>query len=336
MLNNFTLCPGGAFIQCESVAEFDPNMPNPITPEVTQQVTVELKNDTAYRPVDKVLHKLQPIADQVISLYSTEFTSDRESVVGQLDNVGELANEIANTMIMMLTKMSAMYKVCSCDEFKYSDVKNNLGYFIKNIQKINQQGYTELCNTTVSQIPMFMCYDMERMIKLYLTAYGNDLPDYPYDMEQLHKSIGYTNNGVIVFQNVLDMLNCMFHDPDRRFRLEVPESIRLQMDDAMSNCSNIYDKPAACDRSLDCKIIKFISVRLRMIKRTIYNLQSDVLDDVNNTNIEKDVRRVISGTIDLFAVPFMILIHYAYDVQNCLDVQTDINNSVKNIMNEIK
>ena len=48
MFMDYTLCPGGAFIQCESVAAFDPNMPTDVTPEVQDQIVTELKPQVEY------------------------------------------------------------------------------------------------------------------------------------------------------------------------------------------------------------------------------------------------------------------------------------------------
>ena len=145
MFMDYTLCPGGAFIQCESVAAFDPNMPTDVTPEVQDQIVTELKPQVEYyQRVDKVLHILSGIADQVLDLYDLPFTEDREENMAKLDQVGDLAAEIANCMIMMVTKIYAMYTALNTEKFVYEPVNSNLGYFIKNISEFRRQGRTKL------------------------------------------------------------------------------------------------------------------------------------------------------------------------------------------------
>ena len=62
MLFSTTLCPGGAFMLHESVAEFDPNAQGAVTPEMVNQVRDELKPVVStYDPVDKLILKLTPL-----------------------------------------------------------------------------------------------------------------------------------------------------------------------------------------------------------------------------------------------------------------------------------
>ena len=78
MFNDVTLYPGGAFMLCESIGEFDDNMPAPAPAAVPSDWNAE-------DPVIKLISKMKPIYDQRIAPllnmnYSYETSEDERSV----------------------------------------------------------------------------------------------------------------------------------------------------------------------------------------------------------------------------------------------------------------
>lgn len=337
MFMDFTLCPGGAFIQCESVAEFDPNMPSPVTPEVRQEVVAELKPQVEhYQTVDKVLHKLSDKADAVLNLYDTEILADRENAIALLDNVGNLATEIANCMVMLVTKLNAMRAACVCDQFVYEGVYNNLGYFIKNAPKLRKQGYTKIMSSNLV-LPAVCGYDVNRMLALYLKAYSIDLPDFPFDFDQIRNALAYSDNAGSVFDDARDMIVCLYQDPERRYRLERQESIQFDLDSIINSatyCDNENIKIA--DDQMAPRIVKFISLRLSVIKKRIYDLQLALMDDQQDNDSQIKIRRIIAGTVDLFVIPMIYCLSIAYEVQSAINNHNIINQFATDCMKTVK
>lgn len=332
MFMDYTLCPGGAFIQCESVAAFDPNMPTDVTPEVQDQIVTELKPQVEYyQMVDKVLHILSGIADQVLELYELPFTEDREENMAKLDQVGDLAAEIANCMIMMVTKIYAMYTALNTEKFVYEPVNSNLGYFIKNISEFRRQGRTKLQSTRTS-LAAVSGYDMGRMLMLYIKAYKHELPDYPFDFDQIKNALAYSDNVNMAFKDARDFVNCMFHDPERRYRLENHEHIQFDLDSIISSCSFSECEIASQPREMNTIMVKFISSRLSMIKKSIYNLQVDIMDNMASEAYQKQIRRITSGAVDLFVVPLLYILSLAYDVQTAIGNHNVIEAAVTECM----
>lgn len=334
MFMDYTLCPGGAFIQCESVAAFDPNMPTDVTPEVQEQIVTELKLQIEYyKPVDKVLHKLSAIADQVLELYELPFTEDREENMAKLDQVGDLATEIANCMVMMVTKMNAMHTALTKERFVYEPVLNNLGYFIKNIAELRRQGRTNIQCTRTS-LTTVSGYDIGRMLTLYIKAYKHELPDYPFDFDQIRNALAYADNASMAFRDARDFVNCMFHDPERRYRLEKHEPIQFELDGIMSSCSfSDQCEIASQPHEMNTMMVKFISTRLSMIKKCVYNFQLDIMDDATSEMYQKQLRSITSGTVDLFVVPLLYVLSLAYEVQAAIENHNAIDAAVKDLMN---
>ena len=72
MFDNFTLCPGGAFMLHESVAEFDSNMAQAPVEDGTQDVE-NIKTELAkapqdYCPVGALVEKLRPTYQMITNI----------------------------------------------------------------------------------------------------------------------------------------------------------------------------------------------------------------------------------------------------------------------------
>ena len=79
-------------------------------------------------------------------------------------------------------------------------------------------------------------------------------------------------------------------------------------------------------------MVKFISSRLSMIKKSIYNLQVDIMDNMASEAYQKQIRRITSGAVDLFVVPLLYILSLAYDVQTAIGNHNAIEAAVTECM----
>ena len=337
MFLNFSLCPGGAMMMHESVAEFDPNMaviqPEPdVEPEVMKAET-----ETAYCPISKTLAKIGPMFDVSQKLATMTLNPDsNEEAVANLEYISKTASEFAEKMRFCLIKQDAIYQYVNRyeDGWCYEAIKNNLGFFMKNAHRLISQGYGRV-TVQLEDLPALDIWSVNRALGAYIES-NDELPSYPFDIGRLFDIVNYdkTNN---VFDTTEDLLKCLLFDHDRVVRLSVTRTEIHDLDNLIRRCSssNQFNGTVACaNDSVVCGLVAYMSRTLRMIKTKAYQLQCDLMNEVpmDTRHMQATVRQLVSGTINLLYLPAVYMLAVSFRMKNLIDTKNAMEQYVNQTM----
>lgn len=345
---SFSCCPGGAFMMCESAAEYDPEMQMPVQEEVLTQVKQELAPQVeTYCPVGVLINKLGPIYDKIYSLLNRQIDTEREGMISLIDEISATASEVADKMRICLMKQYALAVYVtendrSCEgSWATEELRNNLGFFMKNATRIKQQGYDKV-QWEERAIPQFWRWDIEHMLGLYMSANEVGLPDMPFSLENIREAMASNGNYADCFSTTIDMFNCLFKDPDRMLRLEEVRGRSMSLSELMSDLSqpfhDSYNPFTDSKRGARPFIIQYISKTLRKVKQCAYDLQCEIFDNEAH-NVDEHVscvKSMIAGTADIFFIPTIYLFSVAYRIRQEFAKREAVNAYVKGTMTIMK
>lgn len=345
MFTNLSLLKDGAFMMCESVAEFDPNMPDPNTPEVLEQVKRELAPQVeTYDPVNKLIRKMRPLYERVIAAGQINLEPESAEVaMGDLETVSTLASDVADAVRTCLTKMMAIYKLTADSEgnrWIYEEFNNNLGFFMKNRKAIKSDG-RDTFHYEADMMELFDQYDAMRVLHLRATAYPN-LPDYPISLNDFMVANPYMGDSGVLdrFESVTDIFNCILLDDERRIRIENSAIVNSNLDELFYNATSHNDcVHVRGERDSMAHLIRYISKYLRQIKICAYELQCGVMDHQDTVQIaeyHKCMRSMISGTMDMFYIPMFFMLHLAYRLRRSIACRNAVTNYVTQVKDIFK
>lgn len=336
MYMDFKLVPGGAFMMCESVAEFDPNVNEmaPEAPGVTEEQNVEAANHAmkeeldkheSYCPLAALGAKLSPLYEEVHNLLTEQLTyEDKEDMVRQLEYVSELATKIANAMRFCLVKTNALHKYMDRDAYYMEPVHEYGGFFLRNATKLQQDGY-DVITTTMEWLPEIDLYKVRDLISTCIEM-DDLLPTTPTDV--LHTV--YWSNDPVRFSSTIDFMDCFFNDPERLGRLTKSDSRSFNMTQ-LTRADHAVQEPCDC---FEAKIIHWMATLLRTIKMTCYELQCELMDPNCSLDMGNSLymSKLHSGVVNLFCIPAVYVIAEAYEIKNGLTAYQSIRDGVKEIL----
>ena len=334
MFTNFTLCPHGAFMMHESVAEFDPNVPVDAGKEEAQnqQIRAELTAKPAYCPIDAIMHKLKPIYDQVQSLYTTELQYEyKEDLIRMLDQCSKTASDVTEAMEVCLVKHTALYDFVNTTKWTSEPLLNNGAFFMKNLKRLHTDGYDQV-SVMYEFLPEINTYDICTKLRVFMNM-DDVLPQLPADPLNFEGCYQSTSR----FTSTMEFFNTFFNDQEKLMRLirsdcrtfDIPEMIQS------IGYNSAYARPTNCAEDNFLKaLMAWMSCTLRAVKTEIYNVECDLMDpdgkmEMNDT---KMTRRLVSATINLFIVPALYLIATSFDMKNGFMLRETLTKYVNEVM----
>ena len=145
MFTNFSLYPGGAFLMCESVGEYDDNVQLPVPSTAPTEVVSPIIKD-GDDPVIKALAHLTPVYERsVVPMLSLEMDYDEYDPADALSKVETVAtgiSDIAYHLRKEISKMAGMARVIdkANNDVVTEQFAAHLGTFMKNSAIVKQQG----------------------------------------------------------------------------------------------------------------------------------------------------------------------------------------------------
>jgi hypothetical protein len=139
-----------------------------------------------------------------------------------------------------------------------------------------------------------------------------------------------------VFTDTEDMLNTIFHDPDRLARLSQPRTIHYDLDGLIANVrEEVEGCVTAEDPTITPRLVKYISKSLRRIKQECYRIQCERLDNAHDVDIalSAEIRPLVAGTVDMFYLAALKLLSEAYEIKAIVDTKRGVDKYMKTVMN---
>lgn len=344
---SFTLYPGGAFMMCESLSEFDANasdadtVVNTIPPQEQQKMISDCCDGDI---VVSTLNALGDTYDNIVRpIMSMELVSyDYKEFAEKAQTIGNAATNLTDRLRKLCVEMKTIEELFSvrCGgsvDFMYGDLKTNLAFFIKNMSRLKQLGYG---NTSYNNIhhPAFAMWATNRFARTMLAnfeAFHNNI----IDMD-IYASMSGDSTMKTSFESILDMMNTMFHNPERRIRQEQVCVDIIDIGHLIQYDLGNDDRPVRADSS-ECEyrtIINRLSAVLRTIKQRVYNIQVDMLDKTGTPSdeINKSLYEMCTMLTNIFIVTTVVLISYAYTINGYIAKRDAIASYVRSAMSALK
>lgn len=312
MFTNFSMCPGGAMMFCESVGEYDENIPMPPVPEEKQ---IEITNSFLSRdPVITVINMLRPYYLKYIKpLSSLNYRPTETADVTQTAETISIATScIGNGLRDAIAYCVAMMSIATrtyTDRYAGEKFYALAGTFIKNKARLRQLGFNSM-EFQVSTMSAFnQSWSISRIIEILI--------GHPQILEQIID--GDTLRGLVdsdyditMFDGLSDLLVAVFEDPERLARLESNESRTIYLE-SLINSMRKDDGPMDCDRAdvnRTACLMRFISQIVRQNMRECYDVQCNVADGTFSGFV--DFSKAILRLHNLFALCVIHVLVCAY------------------------
>lgn len=280
MFTNFSMCPGGAMMFCESAGEYDENIPMPPVPEEEQ---VKIADSFLSRdPVITVTNMLRPYyLNYIKPLASLNYRpTETEDVAQTAEKISIATSCVGNGLRDAISYCVAMMDIPTStytDRYAGEKFYALAGIFIKNKARLRQLGF----NSTEFQVSTMSAFNQHWSISRVVEI----LTGNPQLMEQIID--GDTLRGLVdsdydltMFDGFNDLLVAVFDDPERLARLESSESRTIYLEQLIDSMRQ-DDHPMPCDRkdvSRTTCLTQFISKIIRQNMRECYDVQCDVAD----------------------------------------------------------
>lgn len=335
---DFTLIPGGAFMMCESISEFDENIPaqtaEPTPEEIKRVEAVGMRTDWIISTTNDLGEIYR---SKVMPLMSMELNPvDVTDTVALADKISGLTSEIIECLQKVFLKVRSAYDYLCSDkvkeEYLFGAVKDHLGIIIKSMNAIRKGGYDHI-STLYRYHPVFGAYDTNQVINALLSA-PDLLKDCVIDQNVIMQFVSMDSPIITNFSDIQDLLNVTFNDPDRRSRQERVETRTYTIDDIIKY-HIVHDRGITCDsNTTNCVFMKHMSHVLRKVKQKCYNLQVEMSEVGASGNAEHTNRCMYScgvSVVNTFILGTLLILGMAYELNNL----TNTHNDIESWMNEV-
>ena len=348
---SFTKYPQGAFMMCESLSEMDSNIqkaPSPVDnvpPEQAEMVANAIINkdctgDYLVEHMLKMSHmyhgKLEPLMKSPLYIESVE---ERKSFA---DQVAELATEVGDFLRSMIVEVNTKAETVGNKNYLLSSIKSNAGIIIKNLDKIQKEGYHTVRYVMVEH-PVFHTWATRELV-ISMTNALSMFKDRVYQIQTLKPIIAGEMYETITnsFTDTFDMLSVLFDNCDRRQRQEQimtsTSDIRYVIKELMRDGDK--NRPVRCEEfiynpeftaNLLCKVAHMV----QKVRQSMYDLSVSCIDDENEESIikwhQKMYYHACTCIVNTFIVTTLYIADLSYAIQNNISRKNAYDTAVKQI-----
>ena len=334
MFNTYSMCPGGAMMICESISEYDANMPTPPAPPAEDVFKASVEMD----PVVAVKSELGKLYNDMINPLLTLDVSGKqnaESMIRDLDFTSQAISKVMEKLYIMVLKKNAMCRGLNGyqNSFIKSEFLAHRGEFIRNASKVHQQGI-ESFNITTTKFPAVCDWDTERIV-LDVIDNLDEFSNCTIISDQITALVGASCSLAKSFRGFRDLNNCLFSDFDRFARLESTSTSNESFDYMLRDECHYVKEPN--DNDTCCRITAPISRHIRKSKCSLYEMSCAVMDGTMTPDwYNCEMKRIINSTYNLFTAVTIYIFKRAYDIRNAMEYKQAIDNYVQLLLKTIK
>lgn len=309
----YSLVPNGSIIICESIADYDENVPMPSMSEEHQAKLMEENVDKD--PVMKALHKLgEAYFKYVKPLMNMNYQPDNtEDILEAIDTLNHTTSEISEKLVKRITKLAGTIMIGNaayCHRYCGDKFYAHIADFLKNKKKIYQAGLGEYRYMT-DELEMF-CGDWQISRILGVVQGKPELLDMYMDPDTFSALCGADRDLGAMFGGLPDLLYVFFENPERLSRAERHREKTLYLDRLIEDLQLESEDVPLHLRDLDGPgVIRFISGVTRRTMQDLYDIQSDVIDGKVDVNLSKIMTRLIN----LFGIGTIYIMYLAYELR---------------------
>lgn len=361
---DYTLVPGGTFVMCESISEFDANAPVEVEtvpeadsapePEVipepetiTDRLRKKVAADQSENMVLRILTDLNELYNGcVVNMINRDLSvSSPEDIAAVSSQINDDAEVITSVLIKMLQRLRA-FGLVGCESsmrraIVYAPIRDNLGFLIKNAAALERNGYGSVTVHRTTH-PAFSQYDVQYIVNAAVNA--PDLLEHELLTLSTFSQLTSSENPICtMFSDIMDLFNTMLTNYERRIRQEQTNSYTYQLNAIIKweipmdhDCAPCKENNESGYTAVYAKLINQISKIQRRVKLACYDIQVDILDhnDSSITVINKELYKCSVQLFNIFAITAIFLIACAYDAQCILDEKSTIKNWISDILKQ--
>ena len=269
MFMNFSMVKDGAFMVCESVAEYDSNVadtPVPQNEETSQELVEACKNNYCMREV--VIKKLQPLFNEYINMNSDYRPATREEAYNILCGVHEYTNRLADTLRFCILKVNALYNYLFNSNWSVEGIRPFTREIFNHIDILRKEGKDIIPIEKVQLKNNIYTFDLDRIAN-YVTTLTDTLTD---------KEVGVMSGSLLDIYT--DVILPIFKD-NNFSKTYLTNTYTLGLDSLVNMLSHINeDREISCEKN-PTTLITMISILLRKISMLVYSAKCDIMDKLD-------------------------------------------------------
>lgn len=308
MFTNFSLYPGGAFLMCESVGEYDDNVQLPVPSTAPTEVVNPIIKD-GDDPVIKTLAHLTPVYERsVVPMLSLEMDYDEYDPTDALSKVETVAtgiSDIAYHLRKEISKMAGMARVIdkANNDVVTEQFAAHLGTFMKNSAIVKQQGIESFEYSYQSISAFNDTWPIRQMLGFIETNPGT-LDEILYGPSFSAMMGDYASRISTTFESTVDLIRCVYTDPERMSRLECRNTCGSSFDMLMS-CQGEGAFSTSRESTADqmfSSFMRILTTNVRYIAQHCYGLQCRIVDGtVSAEEFANTIRPLLARCVNIFA-----------------------------------
>lgn len=348
---NFTLYPnGGAFMMCESISEFDPNMTTQAEREIERLEPAEIAQAVQERvPMDVTYDTVITLARDcyekyIIPLYNMDLVPGATADITQAaESISQAASEVGETIRRLIVQIQMVASYACCDKYIGESLKSIAGILIKNKSNVIRQGYDHF-QANRTEHPVFT-YNADALVAKCLEFH--DLMKDGILTGETICSLGDYDGTKFgrCFSDIIDMLDVIFEHSDRLNRQSQCYTYSNNVYDMMNMYLNreVYEGEVArpFDRREETgkKLLGHVSHMIRKTKQKMYDIAVDVADPDTDPTSSKQYecfKKSVSMIINTFAISVMYVMSKAYCIQDAMSTHNALDNYCDMMRKEFK
>lgn len=357
---DFRHIPGGAFMMCESISDFDESMPE-VTPSVAEVNDAPVdaaaapdspmdqirKKIAAGESIRDILEELRVIyLNQIVPLMNLDMnTAFDDRTVELAGRISETATLVFNYLLRAVNRVGPMFSYSNTyrsSHCVYGKVRDNLGSLVKNLPVIRREGEDHI-NLYRSYHPAFTFYDISSLASKLLCSM--DLLKSQVINPDIIVTFTYVDNPLVtLFSDMNDMMKVILVDTERRVRQEKSSTDSVSLDDIIKWRLDDNDRPVPVDScnkdNIWHKLAKVMSMSLMKIKHHCYDIKTDLVEvgaehaDMHYTS--QCLYRCAVSVVNLFIIATMLLTAAFYQIDAMQNDRRAIDDWVETLVRKYK
>lgn len=349
MYPNYSLYPGGAFMMCESVSEFDDAVRPPESAVDKQQKDEMIREINDKDPVLRVISKLGPVYEDLIHpLLNMPYGEEGDNVsdvVNKFEKIADAASNAVNALRCIVVKQKGMLDLYNdpANSPIMDSFNNHVGLFMKKTEAIRHQGI-EHSRFNYNAMPAFVSmWDVRNFVQLFVNrpellddiVLANTLR--PFYGEEYGRQSGIVRS----FDGLIDLVDCIYRDSERMSRLEAVESQSIDFNDLMSSqrYNNAEERPYRGDHDEILRsFLRLASTTLRNISMSCFDSICSITDGegVVDTNVINAMKVAMMRTVNIFAIGTVVAMTMATMLRKNVAHESAIKDYTALLLNTLK
>ena len=375
--DKFTLYPGGAVMACESAYEYDEhlNEARVVDADEADEMEERIRSRLAkrhesedeeedeedeseddeyeddeeevresievyYDPVERVVSKISDLNHRLLKpIRDHHITDDSSNNIQILEKIREDTSTLYYRLREILLKAIAVEQAAHSDH--HDEFDSYRGVFLKNASRIKREGldkYSYSC-----KVIRYFLYDYDINQFVYAISNSPELIKDIISFSEMQEMCGTIEPLNQYFSTTADVIDKLFDDDDEfRTKIEMDDTTTLDFSYLMHHY--VTPEPDVATGPLPhVGMFNMMSVSLRMLSMSLYQMECHILDDHEGEESEEAVRHhrrklnhIQNAITNIFAIVSIMALYHAYQTRRHIAEREALHVYVAQLLDFIK